>query len=293
METQRYYKRRGTPDCPISLSLYQQRPHMPFFPHHHPDVEIIWVKKGHLTYWIDGSNQSFTAGDVLILSPGQGHTYVDNSEDAVVYYVNFSLKLLSLAEDHFFQQQFVQPLTDGLLRLPQLLQSSHPAYEQVMHAFEMIKYCGVLKPNYKAFRYAMVVSICAALLPWCSHPEVQHSTVNSNNLVIQQVMYFIRRNYLQPLDLQTIADAVHLHPNYLCALFKKHTGQTVMYHLHQTRMDTAKYLLENSQLTSSQIAERSGYCNESVFYQKFKQITGMTPIQWRQAAPANDSHQDV
>ena len=30
-----------------------------------------------------------------------------------------------------------------------------------------------------------------------------------------------------------------------------------------------------------QIAERSGYRNESVFYQKFKKITGITPSQWR------------
>ena len=283
MEVQRRYRRRGTPDCPLSLSLYRQRPHMPFFPHYHSDVEIIWVKEGDLTYWVDGEHLLINAGEVLILSPGQGHSYVDNSDDAAVWYLTFSPKLLSLTEEHFFQQQFVQPLSDGLLQLPQLLHPGHPAYEQVMEAFEMTKYCSTLKPNYKAFRYAMTVSICAALLPWCNQPEVQHSTIRSNNPVIQQVMSFIRRNYLQALDLNTIADQVHLHPNYLCALFKKHTGQTVIYHLHRTRIDTAIYLLENSQLTTSQIAERSGYRNESVFYQKFKSVTGMTPKQWQKA----------
>ena len=281
MEVQRQYRRRGTPDCPLSLSLYKEKPHMAFFPHHHPDVEIVWVKEGRLIYLVEEENLSLRTGDVLILTPGQGHSYVDCSDDAEVWYLTFSPKLLSLTEDHFFQQEFVQPLSDGLLQLPQLLQPGHPAYEQVMEAFQMTKYCSTLKPNYKAFRYAMTVSICAALIPWCNQPKVQHSTVNSNNPVIQQVMSFIRRNYLQPLDLQTIADHVHLHPNYLCALFKKHTGRTVMYHLDRTRMDTAIYLLENSQLTATQIAERSGYRNESVFYQKFKKLTGMTPNQWK------------
>ena len=173
-----------------------------------------------------------------------------------------------------------------MVQLPQLLQPGHPAYGQVMHAFETVKACGVLKPNYKAFRYAMIVSICAALLPWCSHPEVQHSVVEANHPAIRQVMYYIRRNYTQPLTLQAIADQAHLHPNYLCDLFKKHTGQTVMYHLHMTRIDTAKFLLENSQMTVTQVAERSGYRNESVFYQKFKKLTGQTPTQYRQAHSA-------
>jgi len=286
METQRHYKRRGTPDCPISLNLYRKRPHMPFFPHHHPDVEIIWVKEGSLVYLVEEENLTVNAGEVLILSPGQGHSYVDSSEVSKVYYLNFHPKMLTASEELYFQQQFVQPLTDGILQLPQLLQPGHPAYDQVMHAFEMVKDCGVLKPNYKAFRHAMTVSICAALLPWCSHPEVKHSVVDSNNPVVRQTMVYIRRNYLQPLDLKTIADQAHLHPNYLCDLFKKHTGQTVMYHLHMTRIDTAKFLLENSQMTVTQVAERSGYRNESVFYQKFKKLTGQTPTQYRQAHSA-------
>ena len=282
METQRLYKRRGTPDNPISLSLFRRRPHMPFQPHHHPEVEIVWVKEGQLRYWLDGNELTVQTGEVLIITPGQGHSYVDSSEDAAVYYLVFSPSMLSLTEEYYFQQQFVQPLLDGLLRLPQLLQANHPAHEPVTYALHMVKRCGALKPNYKAFRYAMVVSICAALLPWCTQSQVQHSVIDSNNAVVQQVVYFIRRNYMQQLDLQAIADQVHLHPNYLCDLFKKHTGQTVMYHLHSTRIDTAKYLIENSQLNISQIAERSGYRNESGFYQKFKKLTGMTPSQWKE-----------
>lgn len=293
MDPQKQYKRRGTPDCPISISYWSEKPRLPDSPHYHPELEVVWVRSGQVLYWVDGKELTLTGGEILFLSPNQPHCHVKSSADSEVWYLAFSLELLAIREDHVFQKEFVKPLQDGLLRLPQLLQPGHPAYEQVLHALDWLNYCrNMLMPNYKVLRYAMTVSLCAALLPWCGQPEIPYSAVNTDNAIVQRVMSFIRRNYTQQLTLQTIADHVHLHPNYLCALFKKQTGQTVMYHLDRTRMDTAVFLLKKSQLPMTQIAERCGYRNERVFYHKFKKILGKTPKQWRQAVPANDSHQD-
>jgi len=282
MEPQKQFKRRGTPDCPISISHWHTKPRRPDTPHYHPEVEIVWVRTGQVLYWANGREYAMTEGDILFLSPNQPHCHIESTVGSNTWYLAFSLDLFTIREDHVFQKEFVQPLQDGLLYLPQFMQKGHPAYEQVALALSWLDYCEtMLMPNYKALRYGMAVSLCAALLPWCTQPEIPHSTVNSNNSVVQRVMSFIRRNYTQPLTLQTIADQVHLHPNYLCALFKKHTGQTVMYHLDRTRLDTALFLLEKSQLTMTQIAERSGYRSEYVFYHKFKRLTGSTPTQHR------------
>ena len=286
MEPQKKHLRCGTPDCPISISYFRKHPKTVHYPRYHLDIEMIYVLSGWMVCQVEEGEITAQAGDILFLTPGQAHDYLSSSQDFRAWILEFPPELFSTREGHVFQEKFVNPLQEGLLRLPQLLREGHPAYEQVILALQWLKYCSnMLKPNYKALRYAMAASICAAVLPWCTQPEVAHSPVDSDNSTIQQVMSFIRRNYLKPLDLQTIADHVHLHPNYLCALFKKHTGQTVMYHLDRTRVDTAVYLLEKSQLTMSQISERSGYRNESVFYYKFKKLTGVSPNQWRQARP--------
>ena len=293
MEPQKQFKRRGTPDCPISISYWPRKARATDAPHYHPELEIVWVCAGQILYWVDGKEITLVDGDILLISPNQPHAHIKTFDNTESWYFAFSLELLAIREDHVFQKEFVRPLQDGLLQLPQLLRKEHPAYEQVMLSFDWLKYCrDMLKPNYKPLRYAMAVSLCAALLPWCSQPEIPYSAVNSDNSVIQRVMSFIRRNYTQPLSLQAIADQVHLHPNYLCALFKKHTGQTVMYHLDHTRLDTAIFLLEKSQLPIVQIAERCGYRSEYVFYHKFKNLTGKTPKQWRRTACAANTHRD-
>ena len=285
MEAQSKHLRCGTPDCPISISFYQKHPKATDAPRYHAYIELVYVTSGWMVCQAENTEITLQTGDVFLITPGQVHNYLRSSQDLQAWILEISPELLVTREGHVFQEKFVKPLKDGILLLPQLLREGHPAYQQVMLALQWLPYCSnMLKPNYKALRYIMATSICAAMLPWCTQPEVEHSPVDSDNSIIQQVMSFIRRRYRNPLDLQTIADHVHLHPNYLCALFKKHTGQTVMYHLDKTRVDTAIYLLEKTQLTMSQITERSGYRNESAFYYKFKKITGKTPKQWRSSA---------
>ena len=293
MESQKQHKRRGTPDCQISFIFSKGKTQPKKAPHYHPDLELVYIYSGEVVYWVDGQELTLFTKDILILAPGQSHLRISSSESSNMWSFVFPPEFLGIQDGHVFQEEFVKPLRNGLLELPQLLREGHPAHEQVLLALQWLPYCrNMLKPNYKALRYAMAVSICAALLPWCNRTEIARSIVDSDNTAVQQTMYFIFRNHLRPITLQDIADYVHLHPNYLCALVKKHTGQTVMYHLDKTRVDTATFLLETNQLTMAQIAELSGYNSENMFFYKFKKITGKTPSQWRQDMLADDTHRD-
>ena len=285
MEPKKRYARRGTPDSPIAISLVQKK--LPYLDklHFHTDIELIYVCVGEAIYQVDNKNISLSSGDVLILTPGQTHRCIHVVDDSRIWILCFPPELVRSWEGNVLQQDFVKPLQEGLLQLPQLLREGHPAYQQVMLALQWLPYCSnMLKPNYKALRYTMAVGICSALMPWCTKAEVPLGALDSDNTAIQQAMYFIRLNHLKQISLKDIADYAHLHPNYLCALCKKHTGQTVMYHLDRTRVDTAIHLLENSRLTLDQIAAHSGYRNEGAFYYKFKKFTGTTPNQWRRRA---------
>ena len=79
------------------------------------------------------------------------------------------------------------------------------------------------------------------------------------------------------LTLTDIADYVHLHPNYLCTLFKNYTGQTVFENLTQIRIHHAANLLRLEAIPISQVATECGFESVSFFTQKFKQLIGMTP----------------
>ena len=77
--------------------------------------------------------------------------------------------------------------------------------------------------------------------------------------------------------MEQIAAHVHLQPTYLCRVFKKQTGHTVMEHLAITRVDAAKFLLRRDSLPMARVAELAGFSSERAFHRQFKQVTGMTP----------------
>lgn len=65
-------------------------------------------------------------------------------------------------------------------------------------------------------------------------------------------------------------------------LYKKFFGVTFIQDLINSRIEHAKMLLLNTNLTSADIASQCGYKNFAHFTRQFKSNTGMTPITYRQ-----------
>jgi len=75
---------------------------------------------------------------------------------------------------------------------------------------------------------------------------------------------------------------VGLNPAYFSTLFKKETGINFSNYLLNLRIENAKLLLKNSNLSLINIAVEIGFDNQSYFSNVFKKVTGMTPKQYRQ-----------
>lgn len=98
---------------------------------------------------------------------------------------------------------------------------------------------------------------------------------------LRPVLEYIQRNYDQPLTLEDIAKQAHLSVSRLAHLFKEQIGITIVDYLTNVRIERAKQLLISSDLNCTQICFEVGYNNQSYFTRIFKQITGLTPRQFR------------
>lgn len=281
MESQRSYRLRGTPDCRISLWRINPKREPPLIPHHHPELEFVILSEGEIAYQQEETVVNMTAGDVLVIAPGQLHRLISCSSNTKCHLFGVALNAITMSQEHIFQQEFVQPLQNNTLRLPGLLQPGHPAYEAVTRALENIPSCFMHRPNYKLHRYLTAVSLCVAIAPWCIHWDERIKDALPINDSVRRTILYIYNQYETPLNLQMIADHVHLNPNYLCALFKKHTGQTVMQYLIRKRVDAAIYLLQDSNLPIEVIAEKTGFGSRGLFFRHFRKITGLTPKAYR------------
>ena len=76
------------------------------------------------------------------------------------------------------------------------------------------------------------------------------------------------------------AAEVHLAPTYLCALFKKHTGQTFVEYMLAQKMEYPKRLMVVKELSLCEITEHCGYEYYEYFSYTFKKVTGTTPTEY-------------
>jgi AraC-like DNA-binding protein len=76
---------------------------------------------------------------------------------------------------------------------------------------------------------------------------------------------------------------VGLNPTYFSTLFKKEMGVTFSNYILNVKIDHAKRLLKNTNMSLISIAIELGFDNQSYFSNVFKKATNMTPKQYRQA----------
>lgn len=103
-----------------------------------------------------------------------------------------------------------------------------------------------------------------------------------NDLRLSHAKEYIRKNLLQPLNLEGIAWAVNLSEEHLSRMFRETFGLTVMDYIRSLKVHHAKQLLvSDPRLSLEQIAERTGFSTTSLFCRVFKEVEHCTPGAFR------------
>ncbi|MEJ8302951.1 response regulator transcription factor [Saccharibacillus sacchari] len=99
--------------------------------------------------------------------------------------------------------------------------------------------------------------------------------------VMEEIAAYIREHYREELTLQDLADRFFLSREYISRRFKRELGENVFDYLANIRLERAKRLLLDSDMTIVRIAELVGYQDEKYFSRVFKKTTGYTPNEFR------------
>lgn len=100
---------------------------------------------------------------------------------------------------------------------------------------------------------------------------------------LQQVKDYIRDRLHQNIKLTDLATIAHISPYHFLRLFKQSLGITPHQYILQQRLARSKLLLQNPELTISDIATLVGFDDRNYFDRYFKQVVGITPNQFRRS----------
>jgi AraC family transcriptional regulator len=98
---------------------------------------------------------------------------------------------------------------------------------------------------------------------------------------LQQVKDLLHAHFAEPLSLEFIASSVGVHPVYLAAAFRKHQRCTIGDYVRQLRVEYACRAMLKPEVSLIEIAFAAGFSSQSHFSRTFKQLTGMSPAQYR------------
>lgn len=220
-----------------------------------PYLDITYCIKGELEYEFNGERFVALGGDVVVFPPNTMR--LRHAGSVPTHYVSFNVVLPENFEvegsGHF--KKCITPDTVYMIELfDKIWRSASPRRTEQCSGIFYYLYNALME---------MIVNV--------ENPHV--------NLIKQYVI----DNISSKITTADIAEKVHLAPQYVCAIFKKHTGLTISEFIEGERIDLAKRLMIISDMPLYAIAEKCGFSDYNYFSSVFRKIEGSSAREYRKA----------
>jgi AraC-like DNA-binding protein len=251
--------------------LYADYQTQEFAPHTHDSYAIGVVHSGALSFRPKSPSDVVPSGNIMIIHPGEVHTGRCVGVDGCKYrmfYVQptFLLDLHQHLSGKSVQSLFFQNQNIKDNNTAKLLHSLHAAIEKSK------------TPTIQ--KESRLIEAMTHLLVRHGTPRPYMVQETPNRKYVRIAKEFIEVHYKDNLTLREIARAVNISPFHLLRMFKAEIGLAPHAYLTQYRIRKARHFLSKG-TPIVQVALRTGFCDQSQFTKRFKQLVGTTPGQFR------------
>ena len=240
--------------------------------HYHEGIELMLVLSDGGDFFMDRKMYPLRKNTLFILNANTLHRD-ENSADGSIFR-RYVLHLLpSLLE------QLSTPRTNFLEALRQSgarIRLSDEDTAKLSRLFEKLRV--ILPPAFgsdileRMTLYEILLLVCSR----ARSTRKEHGTSNQDYNRVQPVLEYLRRNCTEKISLDDLAERFMLSKHYLCHIFKKGTGFSVMEYVIQLRIITAQQLLRQG-ANVQEASERSGFQTYSHFIRTFNTYVGLSP----------------
>lgn len=116
------------------------------------------------------------------------------------------------------------------------------------------------------------------------HVAEQHRPPGRSSELALLIRQYVEENYASDLYLESIAEQMNVSMKYASRVFKAKFEMNLTDYISLLRIEKAKALLAESELSVGEIAEQVGFFNRTTFLRTFKRIEGVSPNDYRKAS---------
>ena len=238
-------------------------------PHTHNHMELFYIVGGRGQFLIQDQLYPVNANNLVIINPNVPHTEVSLNAQPLEYIV-LGIEGVELASseqsngrfsmlDHFESVEISGCLRNILREMEQ----KSTGYEDVCQAY-------------------MEILIIRLMRSTALSVPMQPQQISANRQCAA-VKRYIDQHFKETLTLDQLAEEAHMNKFYLSHAFKQEFGVSPINYLISCRIEESKYLLAETDLSISQIAQLLNFSSPSYFSQVFRRTQGVSPVEFRQS----------
>lgn len=110
--------------------------------------------------------------------------------------------------------------------------------------------------------------------------------LKTDNPYIKYTFEQVEKRWKEHLNLETIADELHVSTSYLSRMFKSETGSTFLEFINRYRVQKAVELLSTKQYRVYEVADMTGFSDYKQFHRIFRDYTSISPTEFLKGAGA-------
>ncbi|TVY11052.1 helix-turn-helix domain-containing protein [Paenibacillus cremeus] len=228
---------------------------------------LQYVVKGLAIYTVEGHPYETKTGDLLFHRPNELHS-IETVESHP--YVCISLVF------HYGSSPFpIEQLMKGAHALGNF--NNHPIEQKLHQLLVHYRQPGLL---HQTLCQGLLSQILAEAAAWNDEFGTPSDMQLQNKAKLVLVKNYIINHYAEGLDYYALETISGLSQNYIIVLFRKTFGMTPTEYLTQVRINKAKELAVQTNMSVSEIAREVGYANVHAFGKMFKKKTGTSITQF-------------
>ncbi len=234
--------------------------------HYHDEHELYYMLKGKTTYYIGDEIFHIEEGNFAFIPKGILHK-TDN-ENCLT-----NERILVSFSDEIFTDE-LKSVKEELhkCRLISITESQLPRLEALLLQIEA--------ESTRDDRYKDIMTdlyIRELLTQICRYKHEHKQVLSGADKTIHMISKYISSNFRQELSLKTLSKIFALSESHLSRKFKASTGIGLNEYINYVRITNAEKLLQENELSITEIAEQCGYNDSNYFSTVFKRVKGMTP----------------
>lgn len=245
------------------------------------EYELFIITEGVLYLSYAGTDYTVKAGEYLLLPPSDSIREGFKEAYSAFYWMHFETELGSLPKKMGLDPSLYPP-KDSYISIPET--GKLPKPEKIIVLMKSLQ--DMKKNQYpQCAQDAMCTTIIMELYGQLSLQVSVDPTSFAQRQVYNDIIDFIKTNIYENIKVTDVANKFGYNEKYLSHRFNEIAGIPLKHYITKQKMETASFLLSDTNETILEISKKLGFSDSHNFCRTYKNVTGLTPSEYRNAYP--------